>query len=210
VLQLIGPCEGTCALGCSVTLNLLFNPIVSGDMKAKLPIMVTASALHASVETMRTLIVHGHGYHLKEELNENARPATRPPPLALDQWQTDSWKSRISESPLLSLSASYVNFGILLQQGIARCLIVLTATSSRAAKFAWERGEFEEGGACEGTLQIEPDHGELDPGESVLCQLTFMAGSEAQWVNGEIAVYVEPLTDDNSTKLLPGVQTSRS
>jgi hypothetical protein len=202
VLQLIGPCEGTCAVGCSVTLNLLFSPIVSGDMKAKLPIMVTASALHASIETTHTLTVHGHGYHLKE----NARPPRRRSSPALDPWQTDSWKCRICDTPLLSLSASYLNFGVLVQRGIARCLVVLTATSTCAAKFSWDRGEFEESGAIEGTLEIEPDHGELNPGESVLCQLSFTAGSEAQWVSGAIAVNAEPLTEDNSTKLSLGVR----
>jgi hypothetical protein len=96
---------------------------------------------------------------------------------------------------LLSTSETAIRLGITEPRGIMRRLIMLRVHGDRPVQFWWDCGEFAGGGASDGELQVIPRSGNILPGKSLVCQLTYYAGVESQILEGEVAVYARALAN---------------
>jgi hypothetical protein len=118
--------------------------------------------------------------------------------LGLLGWHDDAF---FPSKHLISTSETAVRLGITEPMGIIRRVIVLRVHADRLVRFWWDCGEFAGGGASEGVLQVIPTSGDILPGQSLVCQLTYHAGVETQILDGEIAVYARVLTEKEATGL---------
>lgn len=199
VLSLVGPSSGTCSPGCSVTLNALFNPLTSGEHSVD--VLVTIGG-DTDAPSRHTLTIRGRGVH--PERAEQA--ALQPAELARDSRALAGWHEAplVATNALLAASEAAIRFGATEPTGVMRRVVLLRACGPRAVRLRWDCGELAGGGAGNGVLTVEPATDELLPGEAILCQLTYVAGSEAQILDAEVAVYAEALTEDEARALRPG------
>lgn len=196
VLELVGPTEGTCAPGCGVTLNWLFNPITPAMHKVSIPISAMSSAPDSVSCASLTLEAQGFLPDRNGALEQHHASAT-------GAATPRGWHSTpiIKQNPLLSVSETSLALGYTELQGVLRRLVVLRPVGDTAVAYAWDMGVFAGGSASEGWLHAEPASGTLLPGETAVCQLVYTAGVEAQWLQGEIAVNVRALSDDEAAEL---------
>lgn len=193
MLTLIGASSGTCEPGCAVTLSWLFNPLATGSHMATIP--VTACGDDGG-ECTHTLIVTGEGVHPDAPaVPEDAVARTA----LLPGWHDTS---AIPRNTLLAVSETALDLGATALQGVARRLITLRPVSDRAVEFTWDMGELGGGAGIEGAMRMEPEIGVLLPGEVAVCQLTYQAGAEALWLEGEIAVLARAVPEHEALQLL--------
>jgi hypothetical protein len=201
VLSLIGPSSGTCDPGCAVTLNWLFNPLAACTHSIAIPITIHSADTNIDGNTStHTLTVFGRGYHPGSPQNA--------PPLSGEAMGDDrafaGWCDvpAIPRNALLAASTTAVHLGVTELQGVMRRLVVLHPAGDMPVHFQWRAGIFCGGGASDGTLHVEPENGDLLPGESVVCQVIYQAGVEAQRLDGEITVHARALSPKEMERLM--------
>lgn len=96
----------------------------------------------------------------------------------------------IPHSPSVRLLEPCIDLGVTSPHGALRALAVLESTSERDVFFKWHAGELNGAGASEGSIAFEPAEGVLYPGERAACLVTYHAGSEDQWLEGEVALLI--------------------
>ena len=193
MLTLMGASSGTCEPGCAVTLSWLFNPLATGSHTVTIP--VTAND-DEGVGCTRNLIVTGEGVHPDvAAAPENAIVRTA----LLPGWHDTA---AIPRNTLLAVSDTALDLGAIALQGVARRLITLRPVGNCAVDFTWDMGELRGGIGSVGTMRVEPETGVLLPGEVAVCQLTYQAGAEALWLEGEIAVLARAVPEHEAQQLL--------
>ena len=195
-LELVGPTEGTCAPGCSVTLNWLFNPIAPATHSVNVP--VTAISAAPDAVSVACLTIEAQGFHP----GDGDQPSAASPGAA-DAALLQGWHSTpiIPQNALLAVSETSLHLGATEVQGMLRRLVVLRPAGDAALEFSWDVGIFAGGSASEGSMYAEPASGTLLAGECAVCQLVYSAGVEAQWLDGEIAVNARALSEAEAAEL---------
>lgn len=176
VLTLVGPSCGTCAPSCFLTLNWLFDPIVPEVHAVEIPVHVGDGT-----ESSSCLL------HLCAEGMLQQPSAVQ---LQLQQDCGAELGCVIPQSPSVRLLEPSIDLGVTSPHGALRALAVIESTSQRDVLFKWHAGELNGEGASEGSICFEPAEGILYPGERVGCLVTYHAGSEDQWLEGEVALRI--------------------
>lgn len=109
----------------------------------------------------------------------------------------------IPQSPALRLQEPCIDLGVTRPHGAVRALVVLESTSQRDVSFRWHAGELNGEGASEGGIAFEPAEGVLYPGERLGCLVTYQAGMEDQWLEGEVALLIAEGDDEAGAGELP-------
>ena len=159
-----------------MALNWLFDPIVPERHDVCIPVHI-GNEPNASSSVLH---VWGHGVL--------GRPPT---PLLLRQPHHSALLGCvIPQSPALRLLDPCIELGVTAPHSTMRALVVLQSISERDVSFRWHAGELDGEGASEGSIKFEPDTGVLYPGEMLGCAVTYQAGSEHQWLEGEVALAI--------------------
>lgn len=173
---MVGPSSGTCAPGCVVALNWLFDPIVPEPLDVRVPVHVGSG----SDTQISELHVWGNGTMQHPPLQLLERRAERSVTLGCV----------IPQSPALRLLDPSIDLGIAAPHGLLRTFVVLESSSSRDVAFQWDAGELSGEGASEGRISFEPPAGMLCPGERLGCLVSYQAGSEHQFLEAEVALVI--------------------
>jgi len=185
--------------------NWVFQPLEARPYAAVLPLTVGADEegrSGSSSSTVVNLTLTGRGYHPKEQAPEDKQT---PGELAR-QWRR--WLG-FSATPALhpswrplTISPEVLSLGPCLVQGASRRLLRLDNRGARPLDFSWDLGVFDEArGAISGRLQVQPDVGLLEPGESLVCQVVFLAGVTPQVFEGEVRCVVSAAEEEEGCSL---------
>ena len=132
------------------------------------------------------LTVSGRGYHPADE-EAGARRACAE---AARRWRR--WLGfgaapvlRLAWRPL-AVSPEVLSLGPCLAHGRARALLRLDNAAAVALAFAFDLGQFQEGGAGGGALSLAPASGVIAPGEVLMVEAVFAAGGAPALFEGEV------------------------